>query len=145
MKLINACALTESFIHDELSFRCGIYKLFSELIKAHLVEIFNISESVSSFFKRTDSLLESLLVGLTDTHDLTDCSHLGSEMVRYSLEFFECPSCELDYNIISVGLVIIKSAVLTALDILKIESACEHCGYKSDGESCSLGSKSGGS
>ena len=47
-------------------------------------------------FEASDCLLEGFLIVLTDAHDLADSSHLCSELIFNTLEFFKCPACELD-------------------------------------------------
>ena len=66
------------------------------------------TESVSAGLKRPYCLLEGLLIGLTDTHDLTNGAHLGTKLILYTLELLESPACELNNNIISVRNILIK-------------------------------------
>ena len=66
------------------------------------------TETVSAGLKRSDSLLEGFLIGLTDTHDLTYGTHLSTELILYTLELLESPACELNNHIISVRNILIK-------------------------------------
>ena len=138
-------ALTECLVDDELSLGSGSIEHHHKIFLALVMEVLGESEAVSSCLKRSYSLLESFLICLTDAHYLTYGTHLCTELVLSTLELLESPSCELDYNVVSVGYVLIESTVLTAGDLIKCKTACEHSGYQSDGESRCLGSKSRGS
>ena len=59
------------------------------------------------------------------------------------MELLESPSCELDYDIVAVRIVLVECAVLAAGDLIQCEAACEHCGNESYRETCCLGSESG--
>ena len=83
------------------------------------------SQAVSAGLKRSDSLLESFFIGLTNTHDFAYGSHLGAELIFYAFELLKRPSCKLDNDIIAVRFVFIQSTVLTAGDVLKCQTACQ--------------------
>ena len=97
-----------------------------EFILALCIVVLCIAEAVSSCLKASDSLLESLLVGLTDTHDLTYGTHLCSKLVLDTLELLKCPACKLDNHVVTVRNVFVQCAVLTALNILEGKSCCQH-------------------
>ena len=80
--------------------------------------VLGVSQAVTSSLKGTDGLLESLLVGFTDTHDLANRAHLCAQLVLYTLEFFKCPAGKLDDDVISVGNVFVQGTVFSTFDVL---------------------------
>ncbi|CDE80494.1 unknown [Ruminococcus sp. CAG:353] len=115
-------------------------KLFLGLI----VEILCKAQTVAALFKASDSLLESFLVGLADAHYFAHSTHLSTKLVLGVLELLKCPACKLDNDVVTVGIILVKSTVLAAGDILQSKTCCQHCGNKCDREACCLGSKCGG-
>ena len=133
-QLLNSCALAESLVHNELTLRCRNVEHIKELLLGLAVEILCKAKTVSSLFKASDSLLESLLVGLAYAHYLTNSAHLCSKLILCLLELFKSPASKLDHDIIPVGIIFIKSSVLSAGDIFKSKTRCKHSGNKSYGE-----------
>ena len=76
------------------------------------------SQTIASGFQGTDCFLECFLIILTDTHDFTNGSHLGTQLILHTLELFKSPACKLNNNIISVRHIFIQRAILTTGDIL---------------------------
>ena len=141
--LVDGSALAECFIYNELTLAGRETQLRKQFVLGKLVEILREAEAVSAGFQGTDSLLESLLVGLADGHYLADSLHLSAELVLSALELLESPSCELDYDIVAAGNVLIKCSVLSAGDLVQRQTACEHSGNERDRESGRLGSQRG--
>ena len=112
-----------------------------KLLLCPVCEILRSAKSVPSYLKRPYSLLEGLLIGFTDTHNLADCTHLRTELILGALELLKCPARVLDNDVITVGLIIIKSAVLAARNVLKIKACRKHCRNQSDREARCLRSK----
>ena len=102
------------------------------------MEILGKSETIAACFETSDSLLESLLIGLAYAHYLADSSHLCAELVLCTLELLECPASKLDNNIVAVGNVLVKSSVLAAGNVFECKTAREHCRNESDRETCCL-------
>ena len=75
-------------------------------------------QTIASGFQGTDCFLECLLIILADTHDLTNGSHLGTQLILDALELFKSPACKLNYNIISVRYILIQRTILTTGDVL---------------------------
>ena len=84
------------------------------------------SKTVSAVFKAADCLLEGFLIVLADAHDLADSSHLCSELIFHTLEFFKCPACELDNHIVAVWDILIKSSVFSARDVTQGKACRQH-------------------
>ena len=76
------------------------------------------AQTVTSGLQAADRLLEFLLVGLTNTHDFTDCAHLRAELVLHAFKLLTCPARELDHNVVAVRHVFVQGAVFAAGDIL---------------------------
>ena len=108
------------------------------------VKILGMTQAVTAGLQAADSLLEGLLIGLTDAHDLAHRTHLGAQLILNALELLKSPAGKLDDHIVTVGNILVQSAVLAAGDVLQGQSRCQHCGNQSDGETGSLGCQSGG-
>ena len=143
MDFIDCCSLAESFIHNEVALTGRNHEFTEKLFLAQVIEVADMTETVASFFKRADCLLESFLVGLSDAHDFAYSAHLRAELVLDALEFLKCPSCEFDYDIIAVRHIFVEGAVLAARKIRERKSCSKLCGDKSNRETGRLGSKSG--
>ena len=75
------------------------------------------SKTVAACFQASDRFLERFLVGLSDTHDFTNCTHLGTEFIFYAFEFFKSPAGKFDYYIVTVRHVFIQCAIFSARNI----------------------------
>ena len=84
-------------------------------------------QSVAPCFQASDCFLERFFVSLTDTHDFTDGAHLGAQFIFHTFEFFKCPACEFDHDIIAVRYVFIQCAVFSARNVFQREAGCQHC------------------
>ena len=109
-----------------------------QLVLRHLMVILRIAQAVSSGLQTADRFLESLLIGLSDAHDLAYCTHLGSQLIFHAFEFLKSPAGKFDYHIIAVRYVFIQGAVFTAGDFLQRKSCCQHGRHQGNWEACGL-------
>ena len=144
MDFFHGCALAQCFIHDEMAFTGGGNQHFQKFFLGFFIKILCMPQTIATCFQRTDGFLEGFFIILTDTHNLADCAHLGTQLILYAFEFFKCPACEFDNNIIAIGNIFIQCAVFTAGDILQSQPCCKHGGNQSNGEAGCLGSQCGG-
>ena len=136
--------LTESFVHLEVTFRRSGLHHFKEFFLALLVEVLGKAEARTAVFETTDSLLEGFLVGLADSHDFTHSLHLGAEAVVHAAELFECPASELEHHVVTARGVLFEASIAPVRNLVEGKAGSELCRNKSDRETSSLGSKSGG-
>ena len=101
------------------------------------------AKTIAACLQTADSFLESLFVGLTNTHNFTDGAHLGAQLILHAFELFKGPAGEFDNHIIAVRYIFVQSSVLAAGNILQSQSCCQHRGNQGDGETGSLGGQSG--
>ncbi len=101
------------------------------------------TQTVTSRLQRTDGLLESLLVGFTDTHDLAHSAHLGAQPVLHAFEFLESPAGKLDHHIVAVRHIFIQRAVFSTGDVFQRQACRQHGRHQGDGEARSLAGQRG--
>ena len=142
--LIDVCALAQCLVDDELALAGRIVEHGEQLLLGLVVEVLCKAQTVAAGLQGTDGLLEGLLIGLADAHDLADGTHLRAELVLGALELLKCPAGELDDDIIAVGNVLVQGAVLAAGDLVQGQAAGQHGGYQCDREAGRLGSQCGG-
>ena len=143
-ELLHRRTLAQCFVHDKLTLTGRINQHFQKLFLGLLMEILCKAKTVTADFQAADCLLESFLVGLTDTHDLAYGSHLSTQLVLRILEFFKCPTGKLNYHIISAGYILIQCTVYAAGNLIQGKSRSKHCGNQSNGKTGCLGSQCGG-
>ena len=143
MDFLYSCTLTKCFIHYKVTLAGRSDQLLQQLFLCQGIEILGMSQTITAGLQAADSLLESFLISLTDTHDFADCTHLCTQLVLNAFKFLECPAGELDYNIVSIGNILVQSTVFSARDVFQSQAGCQHCTYQCDRESGSLGSKCG--
>ena len=143
--LVDRCSLSQRLIHDEMALRGGCIEHFYEGLFGEFPEVLDMAEPVAAFFERTNCLLEGLLVGLADGHDLSDGAHLRAELVLDPFEFLECPAGELHDDVIAVGNILVERPVLSAWQISQCEACRELCGDEGDREAGRLGGERGAS
>jgi hypothetical protein len=110
-QLLYTGTLAQGLVHDELPLAGRFIQHEHQLLERLLVVVLGESETVTTVLSRTDRLLESLLVGLPQAHDLTDGAHLGAELVLEPLELLECPAGELHDHVVAGGGVFLEGAV----------------------------------
>ena len=103
------------------------------------MEVLGEAQAVAAGLERADGLLERLLVGLADGHDLAHGAHLGAQLVLDALELLERPACELDDDVVAARDVVGQRAVLAAGDLVEREAARQHRGHERDGEAGGFG------
>ena len=142
--LLHGSAGAQGLVHDEVALAGGGDQHVQQLVLGQAVENLHVAQTVASVLQGTDGLLEGLLIGLADGHDLTDGPHLGAKLVLNALELLEGEAGELDDDVIAVGLVLVQGAVLAAGDVLQSQAGGQHGGHQRDGETGSLGGQRGG-
>ena len=108
-----------------------------------LIEVFRMTKTVAASLQASDRLLECLFVGLSDTHNLADCLHLGSQLVLCAFELLKCPACKLDNNIVAGRNILIQSAALAAWNLIQSHTGCQHRRYQRNRETSCLGCQCG--
>jgi len=91
-----------------------------------LIEVFRMTKTVAASLQASDCLLECLFVGLSDTHNLADCLHLGSQLVLCAFELLKCPACKLDNDIVAGRNILIQSTALAAWNLIQSHTGCQH-------------------
>ena len=143
MDLLHSRTFAKSFIHDEMTFAgCGDQH-FQQFLFGFLIEIFCMSETVTSGLQTADRFLECFFVVLSDAHNFADCTHLCSELIFHTFELLECPARKLDHHIVAVRNVFVQCSVFAARNIFQGQPRCKHCGYKRDRESGRFGCQCG--
>ena len=108
------------------------------------MEILRVAKAVAAGFQTADRLLEGLLVGLTNAHDLAHGAHLRAKTVLSPFKLFKCPAGKLDDNIITARYVLVQRSVLAAGDFIQRQAARQHSGHQGDRETGCLGGQRGG-
>ena len=112
--LVHRSAFAQGFVHLEVTFGRRCAQQVQQFFFAEHVKILYMSQTVTSFFQRTDGFLESLLIILADAHDFAHGTHLGSQFIVHAFELFKSPAGKFHDNIISVGHIPVQGAVLAA-------------------------------
>ncbi len=89
--------------------------------------------------------MQSFLVSLANTHDLTHSPHLGAQLVLNVFKFFKGPSGELDHHIVGGGDVSVQGTIPPVGDIIQVQPPGQFGGDKGYGKAGGLGSQGGGS
>ena len=89
-----------------------------KLFLCFTLELFQPAQTVPAGLQAADGLLEGLLIGLADAHDLAHRAHLSAQLILHALEFFKGPAGELDDHVVSVGDIFIQRAVFSAGNVL---------------------------
>ena len=104
-------SLPDCLVHLEVALGVGNGEKLQELVERLLVEVLRKAKPSAPALKRADRLLESLLVGLADGHDLADGLHLRAELVLDGAELLERPAGELEDDVVAVRRVLLEAAV----------------------------------
>ena len=100
--LLHRCPLAQRLIHEEMPFAGRRIQSPQQLLLRQGVKILRMPQTVTPCLQRTDCLLESFLIRLTDTHDLAHGAHLGTQLVLHTLELLKSPTGKLDHHIVAV-------------------------------------------
>ena len=111
-------ALSQCFVHDKVTLAGRCDQHLEKLFFCFGVKIFGMAKTVTSCFQTADSFLERFFVSFSDAHHFAYGAHLCAELVFYAFEFFKCPACKFDYDIVSVWHVFIQRTVFSAWNIL---------------------------
>ena len=84
------------------------------------------TQTVIAILQASDCLLECFFKVLTDTHNLADCLHLGSQLVLCAFELLKCPACKLDNDIVAGRNILIQSTALAAWNLIQSHTGCQH-------------------
>ena len=109
--LIVRRALAERLVHLEVTLRVRNRQEFQEFLEREIVEVLDEAKPGATALKPTDRLLQRLLVGLADGHDLADRLHLRAEVVLHRAELLERPARKLEDHVIAVRRVLLEAAV----------------------------------
>ena len=112
--LIHRGSFAQGFVHLEVTFGRRRAQQVQQFFLAEFVKILYMTQTVTSFFQRTDGLLECFLIILADTHNFAHGAHLGSQFIVHAFELFKSPAGKFHDNIISVGHIPVQGAVLAA-------------------------------
>jgi hypothetical protein len=104
-------ALAQRLVEHEVRLAARLAQHQQQLIEGALVEIPGEAQAVASVLEAADRLLQRLLVGLADGHDLADGLHLGAELVLHTAELLEGPAGELQHYVVAAGCVLLQRAV----------------------------------
>ena len=115
-----------------------------QLFFGFFMEILRESKTVTANLQTADGFLEGFLIIFTDTHNLANGAHLGTQLILHALELFKSPARELNYDIISVRNIAIQCAVLSTGDLVQCQAGRQHSGNQRNGEAGCLGSQCGG-
>ena len=108
------------------------------------MEVFHKAKAIAASFQRTNGFLKSFLVVFTNGHDLAYSLHLCTQLILGAFEFFKCPTCKFNYNIISGRFIFIQSSFFPVWNFIESQSCCKKGRYISDWESCCFTCKSRG-
>ena len=89
MDLLHTVSLTECFADDE---DAGVGRLPQGCVDVGDDEFFVFAEAVHTLPDHAESLLDGLLKGATDRHNLTDRLHATAELTRHTVELTEVPA-----------------------------------------------------
>ena len=118
VEFFHGCALAQGLIHHKVALAGGRMEPTKQFLLAERIKILGMAQTVAAGFQAADGLLECLLIGLADTHDLAHGTHLGAQLVLHALEFFKGPPGKLNDHIVTVGCILVQSTVLAAGNIL---------------------------
>ena len=104
-------SLPDRLVHLEVALGVGNGEKLQKLVERLLVEVLRKAEPRTTALERANRLLESLLVGLADRHDLADGLHLRAELVLDGAELLERPACELENDVVAVRRVLLERSV----------------------------------
>ena len=139
VQLLDRGALAQRLVHLELAIGRGEVEQREQFVEGLLVVVLHEAQAIDVLLERADGLLEGLLVGLADGHDLAHGAHLRAQVVRDALELLEGPARELDDDVIAVRIVLVERAVLAAGDLVERQATREHGRDQRDGKARGLG------
>ncbi len=119
-------ALSNGFIHDEVTLTTGLSQHCEQLLKRFTIKIFSKSKAVSTNFQRANRLLDRFLVIFSDTHHFTDRAHLRAKLVNGTREFLKSPSRKLDNDIIAAGRIFLERSLAPIWQLVQRHTRSEH-------------------
>ena len=99
MDLVNSRTSSECLKNDEESFIVALMKSCSYLFITKLL-ILRSSKIIKTYLSASYSLHDSLFKGCADSHYLTCCLHLSTEVTLSVNELIERPLRQLNYNVV---------------------------------------------
>ncbi len=134
IELLHGNPLAKGLIEDELPLARRPAEKLQEFLRRFLMEILRETETVPVDFQGADGLLEGLLVGLPDAHDLSHGTHLRAEDVLGTRELLESPAGEFHDHVIPGGPVLFKGAFFPVGNLVEGQAGGKHGGNHGDGE-----------
>ena len=127
----------------EVYYNSGQFRRTMKCLSQEWGDAFELYDRLAAFYEDEDRLLECLFVGLSDTHNLADGTHLCTQLILYALELLKCPACKLDNNIVAGRNILIQSAALAAWNLIQSHTGCQHRRYQRNRETSCLGCQCG--